>query len=683
MNALAVQTPWLACKTLDPVWQTPYARYTDEELLQYYRDRRGVQYFSVLDPEETSRDRIDAILDNTFTFNHETYRLTEPLNWSVNPSADLEWHVLLHKFYYAVGLGLAYHLSGNRRYLDRWVALTDSWIGQAPADFCANPELRIECSQVTGRRIQNWIYAYYYFTKHKPPVLIPADFHRRFLRSLHQQVEYLCAHLSPARNHRTLELYAIFLAAVVFPEFRAAGDWLQLARREIVRNIQTDLLADGVHCELSTDYHHLVLKNYLCVRRLAQLNAIDLAPIVDERLLKALEFSLHAHKPDGIVPALSDGDARSYLNLLRQGYELYGREDFLYVATQSARGAPPKQRSMSFPQGGYSILRSGWGESEPFTDERYLVFDCGPLGAGNHGHLDALSVEVAAYGRSLIVDPGRYTYQENTKDIINWRARFRGTVYHNTVLVDGRNQTRYGPRPGINRFKIQGPAPQHDLRSFVSTTDFDYLHGVARSHEYDAVHDRRIFFASPDYWIIIDTLRASRTHKYELLFHLSEHAQNRVDVRTERATRLVYSPHLLLAQPAVAGIEPRIDSAYVAYRYGHKLPAPVVKFRQQARNALFCTVVYPYKARAPILRLNELLVHKGAGAPLEHAYGLSIEIEKNDAYWIDYCAFAESTGPWFLGPHQCEGAYFFRREDRHGKAIRQYGTRRSKKAKRC
>ncbi|MEZ4764024.1 MAG: heparinase II/III family protein [Calditrichia bacterium] len=54
-------------------------------------------------------------------------------------------------------------------------------------------------------------------------------------------------------------------------------------------------------------------------------------------------------------------------------------------------------------------MRSGWGERKSFTDERYLMFDCGPLGEGNHGHIDFLSFEMAAFGRSLIVDPGRYT----------------------------------------------------------------------------------------------------------------------------------------------------------------------------------------------------------------------------------------------------------------------------------
>jgi len=170
----------------------------------------------------------------------------------------------------------------------------------------------------------------------------------------------------------------------------------------------------------------------------------------------------------------------------------------LYVATQGKHGQPPSERSVHFPDGGYAIVRSGWGEQDKaFSDEQYLVFDCGPLGAGNHGHFDCLSFELAAHGRSLIVDPGRYTYSEASE--VNWRKTFRGTAYHNTVSVDGKNQTRYEPRVikeitrharGSVRHKVTGDAPEHEMRSFVSRPGFDYLHGVAVSHEYDAVHER-------------------------------------------------------------------------------------------------------------------------------------------------------------------------------------------------
>ena len=68
---------------------------------------------------------------------------------------------------------------------------------------------------------------------------------------------------------------------------------------------------------------------------------------------------------------------------------------------------------------------------------RYLIFDCGPLGDGGHGHYDLLSVEAWDGARPLVLDPGRFTYAEPLR---RW---FRGTAAHNTVCVDGEDQTPY------------------------------------------------------------------------------------------------------------------------------------------------------------------------------------------------------------------------------------------------
>jgi hypothetical protein len=648
----------------------PFDRCSPDALLEHYRNRSNVHFFAVADPDETRRDKIDAILDSRFQFNGETFTLPDPIDWLTNPSQDVEWHILLHKFYYSVGLGMAYVDTGERRYLDNWVALTSSWIGQTPPGFIA--------ADVTGRRVQNWIYAYHYFVIQSPQAPVCPLFHRRLLASLAEQVNYLCANLTPARNHRTLELYAIFLAGVVFPELRDARYWVEFALAEIARNMQTDLLPDGVHCELSTDYHQLVVKNYLCVRRLAQLNGIRVPPEMDERLMRALEFCMHIHKPDGVVPALSDGDARSFLDLLRQGHELYGREDMLYVATGGERGKPPGERSVRFPDGGYAIVRGGWGErGRAFGDEQYLVFDCGPLGAGNHGHFDCLSFELAAHGRSLVVDPGRYTYSEAGD--INWRVAFRGTAYHNTVSVDGKNQTRYEPRVvreitrhsrGSVRHKVTGAAPEHELRAFVSRQGFDFLHGVAASHEYDAVHERRIFFAFGEYWIVCDTLSSPSPHRYDLLFHLGEHAQDRVALKRERGTRTVCSPNLVIAQEDHGDtIDIGIEPGFVSYRYGHKHAAPVVRFRQHGRDAVFHTVLYPHRDIAPDISLRELPVSAedamGTGA---HAF--RVNVGEGQGNTTDYCFYSGGgPGRWRFGPYVFSGSFLLLRKNAYGEIV--------------
>lgn len=576
-----------------PVFAEPFHGLAGKALLEHFQIRTTIHYFPVPDAVETARPKIDDILHNQFEFNGERHTFPVSPLWLTNLSSDQEWLILLHKFYYAVGLGMAYHETKDARYAEKWVDLTSSWIRTVPLDFLP--------SDVAGRRIQNWIFAHYYFVTTNTPHCITPEFYLAFLESLHSQILYLRDHVTAARNHRTLELCAIFLAAVVFPEFAESSEWLTWSRDELVRNIQSDLLPDGVHCEQSTDYHHLVLKNYLWIKKLATWNQIEMPEPFDSLVKKALMFALYSHRPDGMIPALSDGDSRCFLDLLQQGYELYGGEDLLYAASRGAKGQPPAARSKGFADSGYYILRSGWGErDDAYQDERYLIFDCGPLGAGNHGHLDLLSFEASAYGKPLIVDPGRFTYDESGP--INWRVRFRNTAAHNTVQVDGRNQTRYEWRK--NRFRISGPEPEREFRAFIHEPGLDYLHGIARSHEYPVIHERKLLFINGEYWVIVDLLRAEESHRYDLLFHLAPPAHGAVSLSVSHDTLSVYSPKLILAQPLVPTVLPSIKEGCVSKSYGKKEQAPIVQLTQEASTTCFLTVLYPYQLATPKISIT-------------------------------------------------------------------------------
>ena len=68
---------------------------------------------------------------------------------------------------------------------------------------------------------------------------------------------------------------------------------------------------------------------------------------------------------------------------------------------------------------------------------QYLFFDAAAMG-GAHGHADALNVEWMWKNQLFFTDTGRYTYEEG-----KWRRYFKSTRAHNTVTVDGLDQTPY------------------------------------------------------------------------------------------------------------------------------------------------------------------------------------------------------------------------------------------------
>jgi hypothetical protein len=658
----------------DALFLAPWDAMNDAALLAHYRSARTVSFEPVVDPEEIPGARIEGIMQGRFEFNGETHALADPLDWLGNPSADIEWHILLHKFYYAAGLSQAWQASGDARYVQRWAQLIDGWIRVTPPDFIA--------ADVTGRRVQNWICSLHGLVMHDRPdgaAPIDAQFFRRMLHSLHEQVEFLCANLTPKRNHRTLELLAICLAGAVFPEFRRAAHWRAFALRETLVNIQVDLLADGVHCELSTDYHHLALRNWLQVRNLAANNGETAPAAMDEALERALEFSLHVHKPDGIVPSFSDGDARSYLPLLLQGAQLFGREDMRFVATQGRQGTPPERRVAHFLASGYHVLRSGWPASPQFADAQHLVFDCGPLGEGNHGHFDALSFELAANGRSLLVDPGRYTYSEAGD--INWRVQFRSTAAHNTVCVDGLPQTRYLPKPikqpsrhsqGSVRHKIGGPGPETTLIECAASTHLDLLHGRCDSHEYDAVHQRCIVFVDSRYWIVNDWLRAESVHDYTLNFQLGPDADQRTTLLDKNGTQLV-SPGLSIAQPARASQHALLAAGWVSARYGEKQPAPALRTTAHGCDEDFDTVLLPWTGSEPQLAVSDLPAIgevKGEGERVTRALRIDLTLDGEPVHDVWFHARGVVARRWRIGPYQFFGRWLHWREAADGSMLR-------------
>ncbi|HEY3093097.1 MAG TPA: alginate lyase family protein [Vicinamibacterales bacterium] len=519
----------------------------------------------------------DAVAAGHFPIQGVTVTLGLEPDWLGAPlPRDREWRLEWSKFYYGLDLATAAERTGAARYLTTWQRLVSSWIAQVPIDH--------DPTDVIGRRIQNWLYAWSRFAERFDVEASMPGFEARLTDSLRAQVAFLRGHLTRERNHRTLELYALFVAALSLRSLDPDGSLLAFAIAALTENLLTDILPDGVHRERSTHYHHVVLRSFIGMRENARRFGLRLSPAFDERLTRACEFALHCHRPDGTIPALSDSDGGSYLDLLQLAGTLLERPDFTYVATRGRAGEPPFSRSASFPDGGYFVQRSGWGDrGRAMKDERYLILDCGSLGDGGHGHYDALSIEIAAEGGPLLIDPGRYTYCDDEPS--HWRRWFKGTAAHNTVTVDGADQTPY------RRGKPKGPVARAHLERRVTRPGLDVLWGEALSPAYDVVHRRRILFVGDEYWLIEDSLDADDPHRYQLRFHLTPDQRDvAIESLGDRSRALTPRLSLLVSGRATPGVEP----GWVSFEYGTKHEAPVVTFTADgAARASFVTLVMP------------------------------------------------------------------------------------------
>jgi hypothetical protein len=142
----------------------------------------------------------------------------------------------------------------------------------------------------------------------------------------------------------------------------------------------------------------------------------------------------------------------------------------------------------------------------------HLVIDGGRHGFlnGGHAHADALAMTVTLGGRALFIDPGTATYTMSS-DI---RDRFRCSLMHNTLTLDGRSQSvPAGP------FHWSAAANAWTQR-WVTKPELDYFEGVHDGY-LPAVHRRRVLVLPGGPVVVVDSVTGDRDlHLAEVLWHL-------------------------------------------------------------------------------------------------------------------------------------------------------------------
>ena len=360
--------------------------------------------------------------------------------------AKVTWELNRHQW--MVTLAQAYALSGDGRYARHVLDQMEAWIVANPFGFGLNWTSSLEAAL----RLIAWCWAIRLVRR--SPALDPA----RLARLLRVQ-RYLSYHFSP-NTHLTGEALGLVYAGVVLAGLQDAPRWRRLGESILTREIERQVLSDGVYFEQSASYQRYTADIYLHWLLLAG-TAVPLP--VTARLQAALDFLLTVARPDGSLPAIGDADGGWLLPLVpRKPDDARGlfstaaaflrRPDYAWAAGglapetawlggtaavssfASLSPAPPKRHASAvFPRGGWAVLRDGWQQ-----DAHQVVFDVGPLGcpvSGGHGHADLLGIQASFFGEPIIVDGGTYSYADR-----EWRNYFRGSFAHNTITLDGRSQ---------------------------------------------------------------------------------------------------------------------------------------------------------------------------------------------------------------------------------------------------
>ncbi|MFK7694655.1 heparinase II/III family protein [Paenibacillus sp. HJGM_3] len=427
-----------------------------------------------------------------------------------------------------------------------------------------------------AKRLTNWNMAYSVF-RNSPSIDAPGN--AAYLKHIWQMADYAYANIESANGNNWYASIAraIYIAGVYFPEFKDAENWRMRGEGAMSKYMNKNVKGDGMNDEPTEGYHLYGLSLANTIQQFGQLNGYaDVLKDSKELLERSAEFTMDALFPNlEEGPMIGDSSEKEFAphGLLADYATIYGRSDFEYIASHRASGTVPDHTSVVYPNSS-AIMRTGWNDNDKYM---FIENEDTDYGA-SHNHPDDLSLVMYAYGKRLIADPGVYTY-DSPDTVGDWLRRT--TEAHNTVEVNN------NPQSLVNR----------KLNKWITNAGFDFYDG--QHGDYAPIyHNRKVFFAKPNYWIVSDVMTGSAiANTYEQLWHFRPNTLSLNGTTKAVTTQFVGEPNVKIVPADPTTVTAAVRNGYYSDAYASYSPAQYLAYTKSATGSTsYDTVIFPEDA---------------------------------------------------------------------------------------
>lgn len=491
----------------------------------------------------------DAVAEGTFCyFEHARVDLGFPPDWHRNAFTgqrvppDRHWSEVSsfgqgdvkiiwepNRFGFVYDLVRAYWRTGDEQYAQVFWQLVEGWRDENPPQQGAN----WMCGQEVSLRVMAWCFGLYGFLRSEATTADRVGRLAEMIAVCGQRVAANISYaLSQKNNHGISEGMGLWTIGLLFPEFRQAEKWRATGRRVLERLGRELIYDDGGFSQHSVNYQRLMLQLYLWCMQLGELNDQPLSEELRERVGRSAEllYQLQDEKT-GYLPNAGSNDGAHILPLANCDYRDYRPViQALWLLTKQARcyepGAwdeealwllgpmalesptePPQKRNLRAEVDGHYTLRSRQG----FAYMRCTTFRHRP------GHADQLHVDLWWRGQNMALDPGTYSY--NAPPL--WDNQLQGTAYHNTVLVDGKDQAdRAGRFLWLPWPRGQAQETRYSQKGLLAY--WEGAHDGYKRLRPPVLHRRGVLRIGDEQWVILDALISEGSHRYRLHWLLAD-----------------------------------------------------------------------------------------------------------------------------------------------------------------
>ena len=521
------------------LYEEGYVYEAAQAVLEYYRTRTSVvnPYVDLSSTSYTASARNiadQALKENGYRFYVKGYSegttsdgmeqyysfkdASGGIDWEYLPVTETQFKVQKHRHQWIESQASVYWGTKDEKYVKSFMEVYSDWLETYPCPVAGQASYEIAGShplydmwtdlQATSR-INAHINVLEYY-KHSSS--LTPEFLSDLLVSLYDCVECIRAnyYYEESSNIRQSETQAVLNMAVMMPEYRKAGEWLEEALTDTEMLLGGLLEEDGVLVEKDVHYHIGVLsKFYDAYQIVAANNKQNLLPAdYFERLKNGVLFVRDVMYPDYSMEDFNDTRSSSWTqNVLRKNFVKYAEmfpddQTLQWFATLRASGSAPTELLSLYQTSGWYMFRTGWEKSDMM-----LILKNNENSAGYaHCQNDNGTISLYRNGRHFLPDAGVYTYGGSAEDNAQ-RAEFRKTKMHNTLTYKGANSVN-NSKETCGVFK---KSAQTDVYDMVHTSNQSY--SALR-------HERHVYRIKDGFFVVVDQALGSATGSVELNWHL-------------------------------------------------------------------------------------------------------------------------------------------------------------------
>ncbi|MBS3762398.1 MAG: alginate lyase family protein [Planctomycetes bacterium] len=580
-----------------------------EAVLAYYRKSKNAGWLRISSIEETDKTdpRAEKIINDILTKKSVSAKVPRGqnghLDWGFMPEkGGHQYKCVVNRHHHIGRLLNAYRTTGNPDYAKCIDRNLRDWIIASEGDPVPWNTHALE----PANRLPIWARLFYGFLDDKH---LSDSTRLLMLACMPAHVQYLL-HNPGGNNWVTMTMRGVLTAGICWPEFKKSSLWRKEGLEKVQQNITNTVYPDGAQAELTSHYLWVSLSRYEAIAELLQNSRIELPENFAQKTEKLWNYLVWTMRPEGYGLLNNDSDRDHNAPRIRRAAEQYGRDDWLYIATNGKEGEKPEgQPSRFFPWAGQLVMRNGWQKNAQWS-----FFDVGPWGAG-HQHNDKLHLSVASGGRDLLVDSGRFWYEGGPI-----RRYAISSPSHNVVLVDGYGQLPTNPR--AKKAIETGSVQKH----------FDFAYGSYENGfggepknpddvKVAGQHRRAVLYLRDRCWLVFDRIICDGEHEIRPLWHFHPDCTVETDGSLIRTTDA--GEGNLRLQP-VSGPdwnlkiikgreEPAPQGWYCESSYTEWYENPTaVYWAQMKQEALFAWLLVPGKNEIPPVKLDPLETPEGS-----------------------------------------------------------------------